>query len=163
MGCLLVRMTTIYYVRYPIYYLYEQATAAALADLSTAPPAVQLFAAYCQSGAESTPKSTTTTATSSTTESGSIPTKNNQNEDNLNDTNINPTTIKSTLNTTTTTSSESGNRERRGSNSTYSSQWTGRTKVFLRCDNLDELKLPKFLHTYNAKPVLVRESATLVR
>lgn len=158
MGCLLVCMTTIYYVRYPIYYLYEQATAAALADLSTAPPAVQLFAAYCQGGAESNPKPANTTATTSTTESGSIPTKNNQTDDNLNDTNINPTTIQST-----TTSSESGNRERRGSNSTYSSQWTGRTKVFLRCDNLDELKLPKFLHTYNAKPVLVRESATLVR
>ena len=160
MGCLLVRMTNIYYVRYPIYYLYEQATAAALADLSTAPPAVQLFAAYCQGGAESMPKFTTT-ATTSTTESGSIPTKNNQTDDNLNDKNINPTTIQSTTNTTT--SSESGNRERRGSNSTYSSQWTGRTKVFLRCDNLDELKLPKFLHTYNAKPVLVRESATLFR
>jgi hypothetical protein len=44
-----------------------------------------------------------------------------------------------------------------------SKEWIGRTKVFVRCDNLNELKLPKFLHTYNAKPALIRESGTLIR
>lgn len=41
--------------------------------------------------------------------------------------------------------------------------WSAKTKIFLRCDNLKELKLPQFLHGYNAKPVLLRESGSIIR
>jgi hypothetical protein len=41
--------------------------------------------------------------------------------------------------------------------------WVGRTKLTLQCENIRELKLPKFLMHYNGKPVLLRESGNLVR
>jgi hypothetical protein len=59
------------------------------------------------------------------------------------------------------TSSESTDRDATAARD--SKDWIGRTKVFVRCDNLHELKLPKFLHTYNAKPALIRESGCLIR
>ena len=39
----------------------------------------------------------------------------------------------------------------------------GRFKITLRCDNIDEFGLPSFITSYNSKPVLIRNTGTLVR
>lgn len=41
--------------------------------------------------------------------------------------------------------------------------WAGRFKVILSCENLEEFKLPSFITSYNAKPVLIRNTATFFR
>jgi hypothetical protein len=41
--------------------------------------------------------------------------------------------------------------------------WRARFKVTMRCQNIDEFGLPSFITSYNAKPVLIRNTGTLVR
>eukprot|EP00595_Chromulina_sp_UTEXLB2642_P000839 CAMPEP_0196765826 /NCGR_PEP_ID=MMETSP1095-20130614/13828_1 /TAXON_ID=96789 ORGANISM="Chromulina nebulosa, Strain UTEXLB2642" /NCGR_SAMPLE_ID=MMETSP1095 /ASSEMBLY_ACC=CAM_ASM_000446 /LENGTH=230 /DNA_ID=CAMNT_0042124799 /DNA_START=137 /DNA_END=826 /DNA_ORIENTATION=- len=44
-----------------------------------------------------------------------------------------------------------------------SKQWKGRFKTITRCDNIDEFGLPSFITSYNGKPVLIRNTGTLIR
>lgn len=44
-----------------------------------------------------------------------------------------------------------------------SNPFRGRFKITLRCDNIDEFGLPSFITSYNSKPVLIRNTGTLVR
>ena len=37
-------------------------------------------------------------------------------------------------------------------------KWKGRFKVILNCNNIDEFGLPSFITSYNAKPVLIRNT-----
>lgn len=41
--------------------------------------------------------------------------------------------------------------------------WRGRFKVINSCSNLEELGVPQFIVSYNAKPVLIRKTGTLFR
>jgi hypothetical protein len=43
------------------------------------------------------------------------------------------------------------------------SPYRSRFKITVRCDNIDEFGLPSFITSYNAKPVLIRNTGTLVR
>jgi hypothetical protein len=43
------------------------------------------------------------------------------------------------------------------------SPWYGRFKICIRCDNIDEFGLPSFITSYNAKPVLIRNTGSLHR
>lgn len=113
-----------------------QATVDALADLEHAPPAVRLFAQYCTECREDDDNDHPGNAPSSATTSEST----------------DPFTPIPTAATTTV-------REKVGD----PKEWIGRSKVFVHCNNLAELRLPKFLHAYNAKPALIRESGSLVR
>lgn len=103
-------------------------------DLPSASPTVQLFAQYCL-------------------------------ENYQNNGNFDPSAV--------ATDSATSNGNANGASGTTSEKnvefevkgdhWVARSKVFVRCDNINELKLPKFLHAYNAKPALIRESGTLIR
>jgi hypothetical protein len=42
-------------------------------------------------------------------------------------------------------------------------KWKGRFKVILNALNMDEFGLPGFITSYNAKPVLIRNTGTLIR
>ena len=42
------------------------------------------------------------------------------------------------------------------------STWYGRFKLILRCENIEEFGLPSFITGYNAKPVLIRNTGTLL-
>ena len=44
-----------------------------------------------------------------------------------------------------------------------SNPWIGRFKVILTCLNIDDFGLPSFITSYNAKPVLIRNTAALYR
>jgi hypothetical protein len=124
-----------------------QETADALADLSTAPAAVKLFAQYCLENYATTEEGIAAAAGLASV-SPSAPAA---------DSDGTAPGAGASASASTSTSAVSS----KGGSS--SSDWIGRTKVFVRCDNLNELKLPKFLHTYNAKPALIRESGTLIR
>lgn len=39
----------------------------------------------------------------------------------------------------------------------------GRFKVIVACSNIDEFGFPSFITSYNAKPVLIRNTGTLIR
>jgi len=41
--------------------------------------------------------------------------------------------------------------------------WRGRFKMAMSCVNIDEFGLPSFITAYNAKPVLIRQTGTLIR
>ncbi len=41
------------------------------------------------------------------------------------------------------------------------SDWFGRFKLILRCENIDEFGLPSFITSYNGKPVLIRNTGEL--
>lgn len=43
------------------------------------------------------------------------------------------------------------------------SQWYGRFKICIRCDNIEEFGLPSFITSYNAKPVLIRNTGSIHR
>lgn len=43
-----------------------------------------------------------------------------------------------------------------------SSTWHGRFKVTLRCENMEQFGLPSFITSYNAKPVLLRNTSTFL-
>lgn len=42
-----------------------------------------------------------------------------------------------------------------------SSTWHGRFKLVTRCENIDEFGLPSFITSYNAKPILIRNTSTM--
>lgn len=42
-----------------------------------------------------------------------------------------------------------------------SSSWYGRFKLITRCENIDEFGLPSFITSYNAKPILIRNTCTM--
>lgn len=42
-----------------------------------------------------------------------------------------------------------------------SGRWKGRFKVIVDCENMDEMGLPYFITSYNAKPVLIRGFETI--
>ena len=105
----------------------------ALADLDNAPAAVKLFVQYCVDNYQR---------------------ENNNNSGSNDDNSSTPSEADATTTSTSTPPSQP---------TAKAGEWIGRTKVFVRCDNLTELKLPKFLHTYNAKPALIRESGSLIR
>ena len=42
-----------------------------------------------------------------------------------------------------------------------SSTWHGRFKLVTRCENIEEFGLPSFITSYNAKPVLIRNTSTM--
>jgi hypothetical protein len=44
-----------------------------------------------------------------------------------------------------------------------SNPWRGRFKITIRCDNIEEFGLPSFITSYNAKPVLIRNTGTMYR
>jgi hypothetical protein len=44
-----------------------------------------------------------------------------------------------------------------------SSPWRSRFKTCVRCENIDEFNLPSFITSYNAKPVLIRNTGNLIR
>jgi hypothetical protein len=44
-----------------------------------------------------------------------------------------------------------------------SSPWKARFKATMRCQNINEFGLPSFITSYNAKPVLIRNTGTLIR
>lgn len=41
--------------------------------------------------------------------------------------------------------------------------WKGRFKAIVRCENIELFSLPSFITGYNAKPVLIKQTGTLVR
>lgn len=41
--------------------------------------------------------------------------------------------------------------------------WIGRFKITIRIENVDQFGLPSFITAYNAKPVLIRHTGTLLR
>jgi hypothetical protein len=41
--------------------------------------------------------------------------------------------------------------------------WVGRFKIVLRCEDIEQFGLPSFITSYNSKPVLIRNTGTLVR
>lgn len=41
--------------------------------------------------------------------------------------------------------------------------WAGRFKIILRCEDIEQFGLPSFITAYNSKPVLIRNTGTLVR
>ena len=47
--------------------------------------------------------------------------------------------------------------------SSSNSPWKARFKTTMRCQNIDEFGLPSFITAYNAKPVLIRNTGTLIR
>lgn len=113
-----------------------QETAAAMKDLNSACPTVQLFAQYCLENYQQP-------ATCS-----------DHNNDGNSGSDNNSGSVKSQG---STLSEANAGFKVKGDN------WVSRSKVFVRCDNIGELKLPKFLHAYNAKPALIRESGTMIR
>jgi hypothetical protein len=44
-----------------------------------------------------------------------------------------------------------------------SDRMKGRFKTIMHCRNIDEFKLPSFITQYNAKPVLIKQTGTVVR
>lgn len=89
-----------------LYLRITEATAAALADLPTAPPAVQLLARYC---------------------------------------------------------SEAPDAFEKFGCSSSQNEWVGRLKLLLRCEDIEQFGLPSFITSYNAKPVLIRNTGTFLR
>jgi hypothetical protein len=45
----------------------------------------------------------------------------------------------------------------------HGSPWKSRFKVTMRCNNIEEFGLPSFITSYNAKPVLIRNTGNLIR
>jgi hypothetical protein len=43
------------------------------------------------------------------------------------------------------------------------SHWRKRMKFAIRCDNMEEFSIPSFVTKYNAKPILVTATGTLIR
>ena len=43
------------------------------------------------------------------------------------------------------------------------SPWKGRFKLVARCQNIDDFGFPSFITSYNAKPVLIKNTGTLIR
>ncbi len=48
-------------------------------------------------------------------------------------------------------------------NSAADATWAGRFKIILRCEDIEQFGLPSFITSYNSKPVLIRNTGTLVR
>lgn len=42
-------------------------------------------------------------------------------------------------------------------------EWRGRFKTMVMCSNIEDFGLPSFITSYNAKPVLIRQTGTLIR
>jgi hypothetical protein len=47
--------------------------------------------------------------------------------------------------------------------SSSSSRWKARFKLAIRVQNIEEFGLPSFISSYNAKPVLIRHTGSLIR
>eukprot|EP01038_Epipyxis_sp_PR26KG_P004811 gene4811-6740_t len=109
-----------------IYFKITQETADALADLSTAAPAIQLFANYCMNAPEAQINANQTPAVVS----------------------------KASKFLSNTLASATG---------IDNNPWMGKFKVTLRCENIEQFNLPSFISSYNAKPVLIRNTGNLIR
>lgn len=124
-------------------------------DLNSACPAVQLFAQYCLENYQAYQESTTTNGTSTSA---------NANSSDSGDSNRGGGGGGATNSVTDGQQVQVGDNGNNANFAVTGENWVARSKVFVRCDNIHELtQLPKFLHAYNAKPALIRESGTLVR
>jgi hypothetical protein len=147
------------------YFRITQTTVDALADLSSAPPAVRLFAQYCQEAPGEVGSSSEGHHRSNSGE------------------------VKASAPMTTPSSSAKGGFGRssslmfggggssssskssvdsyRGTHTSAStagvSKWLGRFKIILRCEDIESFGLPSFITAYNSKPVLIKSTGTLVR
>jgi len=135
-----------------IVYRLTKETAAAMANLDTAPPAVKLFAEYLMFGPSACepvspiagPVSPEEPAVDDSAKKGKMGALMGK--------------ISASAKSVSTLSPFSDKKKEAGSR-----DWVGRTKLIVQCENIGGLKLPKFLMHYNGKPVLLRESGNLVR
>eukprot|EP01038_Epipyxis_sp_PR26KG_P004812 gene4812-6741_t len=64
-------------------------------------------------------------------------------------------------------SQKTGNKDVKSQNNNNSnkssSQWDGRFKLSIRCENIEKFNLPSFISSYNAKPIIIRNTGTMIR
>mmetsp|Transcript_31776 Transcript_31776/g.53595 ORF Transcript_31776/g.53595 Transcript_31776/m.53595 type:complete len:401 (+) Transcript_31776:213-1415(+) len=60
-------------------------------------------------------------------------------------------------------SSNTAGAKESASSSSHKNPWVGRFKICLRCEQIEKFGLPSFITSYNSKPVLIRNTGTLLR